>query len=59
MAAETVHGCLLCGHTYDPEAGDPEHGIPPGTPFDQLPPGWTCPSCGADRADFLEVPRPG
>ena len=25
--------CNPCGYTYDPEKGDPEHGIAPGTAF--------------------------
>jgi|GEM_PF-4258149 len=35
-----------CGYRYDPVVGDPEHGIPPGTPFEDLPPDWECPECG-------------
>ena len=26
--------CNPCGYTYDPEKGDPEHGIAPGTAFE-------------------------
>ena len=29
--------CNPCGYTYDPEKGDPEHGIKPGTAFEDLP----------------------
>lgn len=25
--------CTPCGYVYDPEKGDPEHGIAPGTAF--------------------------
>ena len=32
--------CTVCGYIYDPEAGDPENGIAPGTSFDDLPEGW-------------------
>ncbi len=35
----------VCGWTYDPEAGDPEHGVAPGTPFEDLPEDWVCPVC--------------
>ena len=35
-----------CGYRYDPAIGDPEHGIPPGTPFEDLPDDWECPECG-------------
>jgi flavin reductase (DIM6/NTAB) family NADH-FMN oxidoreductase RutF/rubredoxin len=44
--------CSVCGYIYDPEAGDTESGIPPGTPFEKLPEGWTCPVCGADKDAF-------
>ena len=44
--------CNCCGYIYDPEVGDPEHGIPPGTPFEQLPPAWQCPTCLARKRDF-------
>ena len=29
--------CSVCGWIYDPAAGDPKHGIVPGTPFEELP----------------------
>lgn len=32
--------------------GDPENGIPPGTPFEDLPDSWRCPWCGATKAQF-------
>ena len=44
--------CTCCGYVYDPAAGDAERNIPPGTPFDQLPEGWTCPLCYALKKAF-------
>ncbi|MCL6638465.1 MAG: flavin reductase [Firmicutes bacterium] len=44
--------CSICGYVYDPEAGDPESVIPPGTPFEKLPEGWVCPVCGAAKDAF-------
>jgi len=44
--------CVVCGYVYDPELGDEEGGIPPGTPFDDLPDDWVCPVCGAGKEDF-------
>jgi len=41
--------CPECGYVYDPEVGDPEHGIPPGTAFKDLPADWHCPYCGVDK----------
>lgn len=47
--------CLVCEHVYDPAEGDPGSGIPPGTPFHALPDDWSCPECGATKADFEPV----
>ena len=44
--------CSVCGYVYDPEEGDPDNGIDPGTPFDDLPDDWVCPVCGATRDQF-------
>ena len=37
--------CTACGYVYDPEKGDPENGIPAGTPFENLPVDWVCQLC--------------
>ena len=44
--------CNPCGYTYDPEKGDPEHGIAPGTAFEDLPADWCCPLCGVTKDMF-------
>ncbi len=44
--------CSVCGYIYDPQKGDIASGISPGTPFDNLPDDWVCPSCGADKEAF-------
>lgn len=44
--------CNVCGYVYDPEVGDPDNGIAPGTPFDQLPDNWVCPECGVGKDEF-------
>jgi rubredoxin len=44
--------CTSCGYIYDPEAGDPDGGIPPGTPFENLPDDWVCPVCGVPKDMF-------
>ena len=38
--------CDTCGCVYDPEVGDPENGVAPGTAFEVLPEDWVCPLCG-------------
>jgi rubredoxin len=44
--------CTVCGYVYDPEKGDPENGVEPGTRFEDLPDDWVCPLCGAPKEDF-------
>jgi len=44
--------CTICGYIYDPEKGDPDSGIRPGTPFEELPDDWVCPICGANKDAF-------
>ncbi len=44
--------CSVCGYEYDPEVGDPDNDIPPGTAFEDLPEDWVCPTCGAEQEDF-------
>ncbi len=44
--------CVVCGYIYDPEEGDPDNGIEPGTAFEDLPDDWECPDCGASKDDF-------
>ena len=47
--------CSVCGYVYDPEEGDPENGVAPGTAFADLPDDWVCPICAASKEDFREV----
>jgi len=47
--------CKVCGYVYDPEEGDPDSGIAPGTPFEDLPEDWYCPVCGVYKEDFERV----
>jgi rubredoxin len=44
--------CGNCGWSYDPATGDPEHGVAPGMPFEDLPGDWRCPDCGAAKSVF-------
>ena len=44
--------CNECSYIYDPAKGDPDGGIPPGTPFEDIPEDWVCPVCGACKCDF-------
>lgn len=47
--------CSVCGYIYDPEDGDPDGGIAPGTPFEKLPDNWVCPVCGAEKEKFRRI----
>jgi len=47
--------CMVCGYVYDPAKGDPEGGVAPGTPFEDLPDDWVCPECGASKDMFEEM----
>jgi len=47
--------CTVCGYIYDPELGDPDGGIKPGTPFEEIPDGWVCPVCGAAKSQFEKI----
>jgi rubredoxin len=42
MPTQTMqkYECSVCGYVYDPEQGDPNNGIQPGTPFEDLPEDW-------------------
>jgi rubredoxin len=47
--------CLACTYVYDPEVGDPENGVKPGTAFEDLPDDWVCPMCGVGKDMFEEI----
>jgi len=47
--------CMVCGYIYDPKNGDPDGGIAPGTPFEDIPAQWVCPVCGASKDMFEEI----
>ena len=47
--------CSICGYIYDPELGDLDNGIEPGTSFEALPDDWECPICGARKEAFERV----
>ena len=46
--------CDPCGYLYDPEVGDQDNGVEPGTAFENLPEEWSCPICGADKDSFVK-----
>ena len=52
---KTKYICVNCGYVYDPEYGDPENGVPPGTSFEDLPDDWVCPLCYVGKEQFDEL----
>lgn len=46
--------CVVCNYIYDPVQGDPDNGVPAGTPFEKIPDDWVCPVCGADKTNFVK-----
>ena len=47
--------CSVCGYIYEPELGDPDGHVKPGTPFEELPEEWVCPICGAAKSEFRRL----
>lgn len=52
MSKSRQYKCIICGHIYNEADGDPDTGIAPGTKWEDIPDSWTCPECGATKADF-------
>jgi len=46
--------CNVCGYVYDPEQGDPDNGVAPGTAFEDISEDWVCPICHVPKSDFEE-----
>lgn len=47
--------CNVCGYEYDPEQGDPDNDVAPGTPWEKVPDSWVCPICGAPKSEFSKA----
>jgi rubredoxin len=47
--------CSICGYVYDPNLGDPDSDVRPGTYFEYLPLDWICPECGAGKEVFETI----
>jgi rubredoxin len=45
----------VCGYIYDPELGDPDNGVEPGTAWENVPEDWVCPDCGIDKSGFTAI----
>lgn len=47
--------CEVCGYIYDEEVGDPDNGIAPGTPWENVPEDYLCPLCMVGKEFFQPV----
>ena len=50
-----VYQCSLCSTVYDSRYGDTNNVIAVGVPFEQLPEGYCCSVCEADRRSFEKI----
>lgn len=55
ISSAVKYKCNVCGYIYDPEKGDPDGGIKPGTLFNEIPDSWVCPVCGASKDMFEKI----
>ncbi len=44
--------CTVCGYIYEEAAGDPDHGVAPGTAWADVPEDYVCPLCGVGKDLF-------
>ena len=47
--------CSVCGWEYDEALGAPEHGIAPGTKWEDIPEDFACPLCSVEKENFSEA----
>lgn len=47
--------CMVCGYEYDPAQGDLDHGVKPGTAFEDVSEDWQCPVCGVGKDQFEKL----
>ena len=50
---QRVWVCVVCGYLYKEAEGMPDHGIPPGTAWEDVDDDWVCPKCDVGKADFV------
>ena len=46
--------CSGCGYLYNPDLGDEDSEVLPGTLFEHLPADWVCPECSEGKDQFIE-----
>lgn len=53
LDSTTKMECKICWYLYDPEKGDDYWQVEPNTPFSELPPEWSCPTCDGAKDQFM------
>jgi len=46
--------CEVCGYVYDEAMGEEEHGVAPGTKWEDVSEDFVCPLCGVGKDQFAE-----
>ena len=46
--------CEVCGYVYDEAMGEAEHGVAPGTKWEDVSEDFVCPLCGVGKDQFAE-----
>ncbi len=46
--------CTVCGYVYDPQNGEPDQHVHPGTEWDDVSEEYVCPLCGVGKDMFSE-----
>ena len=46
--------CEVCGYVYDEAMGEAEHGVAPGTKWENVDEDFVCPLCGVGKDQFSE-----
>ena len=49
MAIRCQKDYEICSYIYNPEDGDPDAGIQPGTTLEDIPSDWICPKCKSEN----------
>ena len=56
MALRCQNDYPICSFKYNREKGEPESGIKPGTPINEIPDDWICPRC---RVQEIKIEKEG
>jgi len=49
------YSCPRCHYLVEPERGELNSGIKPGTEWEDYPEDWVCPICATPKAQFISI----